>query len=138
MRQRVDVRNVRRGACCLQVHVGGILRGHNCSAFQQEWCRAVARMARSGDRRDLAIRQGQRLVRSERVLIQRQRLQLVELALDGQVRPSAAHIRNIGDDILREFPLNSKAPLLRVGPDRFRRNAGDIEGKHRSGRRSWM
>ena len=75
---------------------------------------------------------GQRLIRSERILACRQRLQLVELPLHRQMRSLAPHIRNIDDKRVRQFALHSETPLLRIGPDRLGRNRSHIQRKNRT------
>jgi len=89
-------------------------------------------MACSSYGRNVAIRQSQRLVRAERILAGGQWRQLVELALDGQVRSLATHISKIGNDILGKFSLYAETPLLSVRPNCLGRNSCHIERKHRA------
>src|ERR1700733_6858669 len=52
------------------------------------------------------------------------------------MRPLAAHIGNIGDDVAGYLSLNAETPLLSVGPDCFCRNSSDVERENRSSQRS--
>src|SRR5208282_203275 len=84
-REGIHVRRVSISTSCLQIHVGGVLRRHQCSILQKKRSFAISGgvpyTLGSSSRRNVAIRDGQWLVRPEGILARRQRRQLVELTL---------------------------------------------------------
>src|SRR5205823_11208423 len=72
---------------------------------------------------------GDRLSRLERVLRCRNRMKLVEIALEREVRSVAAGIRERADGAGQEFMFDIEVPLLHVRPDRLRRNRVNAQRK---------
>src|SRR5712671_461649 len=133
-RERIDIRDVRRSTRRLQIYVRWILRRHDRSTLQQERNGTVSGMLSLIARgRNRAVGQCQRLVWTERILAGRQRRQLVELALDGQVRSLASYISDIDYKVAGKLPLDAETPLLSVGPDCLGRNSCDVQRIERAG-----
>ena len=67
------------------------------SGAETELCRLPG-LAVTPGRGNCTIRNRQRLIRTERILAHRQRLQLVELTLDGQMRSFASDVGKVDNE----------------------------------------
>src|SRR5215470_14662000 len=69
-----------------------------------------------------------RLIQPERVKRRGERPELVELEFGSQVGSLASNIGKGGNHIPRQLAFYAETPLLRVRPNRFGGNRGDVDG----------